>query len=158
MNMYLININGYNYGHCQTLELLYLCHMKSLSSIVQSPGLAFGPTWHHTQLITATSSFSRSRDRGNEVKSHPILCQGQALQLRVYLHSPICLHGTKREIYLSLFHVCIFIFIWICIFVTNFILNNPEDFHSCVNSRNKDCLHRPPANLSFRQMCLLHWH
>lgn len=40
--------------------------------------------------------------------------------------------------------MCISIFTQICIFVTNFILNNPEHFHThCVNTSNKDCL--PPS-------------
>jgi hypothetical protein len=42
--------------------------------------------------------------------------------------------------------------------VINFRLNNPEHFPTCVNTRNKDRLHRLNANLSFTEFCLFCWH
>jgi len=43
-------------------------------------------------------------------------------------------------------------------FITTFKLNNPKHFLTCVDTRNRDRLCRPNANLSFREFCLLRWH
>jgi len=66
VKVYLLNKSGYNYGQSQTEELiqkypyksrLCLCHMESLSCIVQCPSLDLCLTWPHTPVITGASSF-----------------------------------------------------------------------------------------------------